>query len=83
MYYSKRNPTTITYYGTKMKSEADPPPCNRLSQPHPGHSNQGHPICEAYPDKEVPNKTVNKISRHRKCLCVFETMVDICCKGVL
>jgi hypothetical protein len=28
----KHNPTTITYYGTKMKSEAGPPPRNRLSQ---------------------------------------------------
>jgi hypothetical protein len=33
VYHLKRNPSTITYHGTKMKSEACPPPCNRLSQP--------------------------------------------------
>jgi hypothetical protein len=32
VYHLKRNPTTITYYSTKMKSEAGPSPCNRLSQ---------------------------------------------------
>jgi hypothetical protein len=31
VYSLKRNPTTITYYGTNMKPEAGPPPCNRLS----------------------------------------------------
>jgi hypothetical protein len=35
LYHLKSNPTTITYYGTTMKSEADPPLCNRLSQPSP------------------------------------------------
>jgi hypothetical protein len=34
MCHLKRNPTTIMYNGTKIKSEAGPPPCNRLSQPH-------------------------------------------------
>jgi hypothetical protein len=27
--------TTITYYDTRMKSEADSPPCNKLSQSPP------------------------------------------------
>jgi hypothetical protein len=31
VHHLKSNPTTITYYGIKMKSEAGPPPCNRLS----------------------------------------------------
>jgi len=34
------------YYGTKMKSEADPLPYDRLSHPIPAwHSSQGHPCC--------------------------------------
>jgi hypothetical protein len=33
MYHLKRNSKTITHNGTKMKSEAGPPPCNRLFQP--------------------------------------------------
>jgi hypothetical protein len=37
VYQLKRNSTTITYHGTKMKSEAGPPSCNRLSQPPPWH----------------------------------------------
>jgi hypothetical protein len=35
MYHLKSNPTTTTYYGTKIKSEAGLPPCDRLSQPPP------------------------------------------------
>jgi hypothetical protein len=45
VYHLNRNPKTITYYGTKMKTEAGPPPCNRLSQSPPSHSSQGHPGC--------------------------------------
>jgi hypothetical protein len=30
-----------------MKPEAGSPPCNRLSQPPPWHSSQGHPGCSA------------------------------------
>jgi hypothetical protein len=37
VYHLKSNPTTITYCGTKIKSEAGPPPCNRL-QTTPWHS---------------------------------------------
>jgi hypothetical protein len=33
VYDLKCNPTTITYCGTKIRSEVGPPPCNRLSQP--------------------------------------------------
>jgi hypothetical protein len=45
-------------------------------------------FSNAYPDKEVPNETNNtptgnKISKHRKYLCVSENVVDICCKAVL
>jgi hypothetical protein len=37
-----------------------------------------------YSDKEVPNKTTgNKSSGQRECLCIFEKVVDICCKAVL
>jgi hypothetical protein len=35
VYHLKRSPKAITYYGTEMKSEAGPPPCNRLFQPPP------------------------------------------------
>jgi hypothetical protein len=28
----KTQPTTITHYGSEMKSEAGPPPCNTFSQ---------------------------------------------------
>jgi hypothetical protein len=35
VYHFKSTPKTITYYGTKMKSEACQPPCNRLSQRPP------------------------------------------------
>jgi hypothetical protein len=34
VHHLKRN-QTVTYYGTKMKSEAGPPPYNSLSQPPP------------------------------------------------
>jgi hypothetical protein len=42
IYYLKLSPTTITYCGTKMKSEAGPSPRNRLSQPPPWLSSQDH-----------------------------------------
>jgi hypothetical protein len=45
LHHLKSNPSTITYYGIEMKPEADPPPCNRLSQPPPWHWSQGHPGC--------------------------------------
>jgi hypothetical protein len=35
MHHLKDNPKTITCLGTEMKSEAGPPPCNRLYQPSP------------------------------------------------
>jgi hypothetical protein len=35
LYHLKHNPKTITFYGTRMKSEAGSPPYNRLSQPLP------------------------------------------------
>jgi hypothetical protein len=47
MYHLKHNPTTMTYYETKIKLEADLPPCNRLSQPHLCHSSQDHSGCES------------------------------------
>jgi hypothetical protein len=34
VHHLKRNLTTISHCGTKIKSEAGPPPCNRLSK-HP------------------------------------------------
>jgi hypothetical protein len=37
-------------------------------------------FSSAYPDKELPNKTLtDNISGHRKCFCVLENVVDICC----
>jgi hypothetical protein len=30
-YHLKRNPTTVTFFVQKVKSEADPLPCKRLS----------------------------------------------------
>jgi hypothetical protein len=35
---------THLYYGTKIKSETDPPPYHCL-QPPPFYSSQGHPCC--------------------------------------
>jgi hypothetical protein len=34
---------TISNYGTKMKSETNPHPCDTLCQPLPWHCSQGHP----------------------------------------
>jgi hypothetical protein len=43
MYHLKFNPTTVTYYNTKMKSETSSSPCNKFSQLLPWHLSQGHP----------------------------------------
>jgi hypothetical protein len=45
-------------------------------------------FCTMCPDKEVLNKPtiyglVTKILGNKKCLCVFEKAVDICCKAAL
>jgi hypothetical protein len=40
VYQLKSNSKTVTYRGTQMKSEADSPPCNRLSQPLPWYESR-------------------------------------------
>jgi hypothetical protein len=44
-YHLKRNPATVTYCSTKMKSEAGLHLCNKIYQPHLWqlHQIQGHP----------------------------------------
>jgi hypothetical protein len=80
----KRNPTTITYYGTK-KSESRPPPCNRLFQTRPWHSSQGHSCCWATAHascakavqlrtwcyNELNVSSLSKITSHRHSLPLF------------
>jgi hypothetical protein len=45
VYHLKRNPNTVPYSGTKMKSEVGAPPCYRLTPSSTRHSSQGHPCC--------------------------------------
>jgi hypothetical protein len=45
VYHLERKPATVTYYGTKKLNQKQVHPCNRLSQPPPWHSIQGHPGC--------------------------------------
>jgi hypothetical protein len=55
VYHAKRNPATITYYGTKMISEAVQPRFNRLSRSPTWHSRN------AYPENEEPSKAGHRL----------------------
>jgi hypothetical protein len=97
VYHLKR--TIITYYGTKLKSEAGQSPSNRLSQPFPWHSNQGQSWllgrCSCLCAKAVQVRTwrINQqnvcsfwsITSHRNNLLLFRVVfwVILPCKMIV
>lgn len=69
----------ITYYGTKVKSQADAPPCNGLFQFPPWHSGQWHWLlgrCQ---------QAAQKLCRHTHTWCVhsgtFLRIEIVCCSS--
>jgi hypothetical protein len=74
MYFLKRSPTTITYCGTKMKSAAGPPPCNRLFQPLPWHSSQGHSVKVTLVARPLLTPAAHKL-----CRCELGTFTSRTC----